>query len=113
MPDTATLHLTDPPLGDAIQMVVGAQLSAVTFIMDYWQLAFTGHIFSVLTWLSISADGKTIRSGADGFRDRLCGQIAKVVSAVEFVGKVLTITFEDKSTIRAFAREADYRDPCP
>src|SRR2546423_14255070 len=103
----------EPPLGDAIQIVVGAQLSAVTFVMDYWQLAFTGHIFSVLTWLSISAGGKTIRSGEDGFRDRLCEQIAKAVSAIEFAGNVLTIAFEDKSTIRAFARDEDYRDPCP
>ena len=104
---------TDPPLPDAIQIVVGAQLSSVTFIMDYWQLAFTGHIFSVLTWLWINADGKKLRSGDDGFRDLLCGQIAKAVSAIEFAGKVLTITFEDKSIIRAFAREEDYRDPCP
>ena len=104
---------TDPPLGDAIQIVVGAQLSAVTFVMDYWQLAFTGHTFSVLSWLSISTGGKTTRSGEDGFRDLLCGQIAKVVSAAAFAGNVLTITFEDKSTIRAFAREEDYRHPCP
>jgi hypothetical protein len=104
---------TDPTRPEAIQIVVGAQLSAVTFVMDYWQLAFTGHIFSVLTWLSISARGKKIRSGEDGFRDLLCAQIAKAVSTVEFAGKVLTITFEDKSTIRAFARDEDYRDPCP
>lgn len=104
---------TDLSLHDALQVIVGEQLSSVTFILDYWQLAFDGHTFSVMTWLAISADDMTTRSGEDGFRDRLCAQIAKIVKAADFVDKVLTITFEDGSTIRAFARDEDYRQPCP
>jgi hypothetical protein len=103
-------HLT---LHDAIQVIVGAQLSSVTFVMDYWQLAFDGHVFSVMTWLAVSAEDRTTRSGEDGFRDRLCAQITKIVRGADFVDKVLTITFEDGSTIRAFARDEDYRQPCP
>ncbi len=44
---------TFPTLRDAIQVIVGAQLSSVTFVMDYWQLAFDSHVFSVLTWPSV------------------------------------------------------------
>ena len=104
---------TDLTLRDAIQVIVGAQLSSVTFVMDYWQLGFDGHGFSIMTWLAVTADDRTTRSGEDGFRDRLCAQITKVVSAADFANKVLTITFEDGSTICAFARDEDYRQPCP
>lgn len=77
---------------------------ALTFVMDYWQLAFDGHVFSIMTWLAVSADDRATRSGEDGFRDRLCSQITKIVSGANFVDKVLKIAFEDGSTIRAFAR---------
>ena len=83
-----------------MQVVVGAQLSSVTFVMDYWQLAFDGHVFSIMTWLAVSADGRTTRSGEDGFKDRLCTQITKIVSAAGFVDKVLTVNFEDGSVVR-------------
>jgi hypothetical protein len=104
---------TNPTLHDAVQVIVGEQLSSVTFVMDYWQLAFDGHVFSIMTWLAIGAEDRTTRSGEDGFRDRLCEQITKIVGAAGFADKVLTITFEDGSTIRAFARDEDYRHPCP
>jgi hypothetical protein len=101
------------PLHDAIQFVAGEQLSSVTFVMDYWQLAFDGHVFSVFTRLTVTQNDRTVRSGEDGFRDRLCEQIAKIVSAIDFADKVLSITFEDNSKIRVFARPEDYRAPCP
>jgi hypothetical protein len=104
---------TDLTLHDAIQVIVGTQLSSLTFVMDYWQLAFDGHVFSIMTWLAVDADDRTTRSGEDRFRDRLCAQITKIVSAADFADKVLTITFEDDSTIQAFARDEDYRQPCP
>jgi hypothetical protein len=96
-------------LHEAIQGIIGAQLSSVTFVMDYWQLAFDSQGFSIMTWLTVSADDRTTRSGEDGFRDRLCAQITKIVSAAAFVDDVLTITFKDGSAIRAFARDEDYR----
>src|SRR5262249_41603018 len=102
---------TYPSLHDAIQVIVGEKLSSVEFVMDYLQLRFDGHTFSVMTWLAISVDDRTTRSGEDGFRDRLCEQIAKIVRATDFVNDVLTITLEDGSTIRAFARDEDYRGP--
>jgi hypothetical protein len=108
-----TMTETDLTLHDAIQVIVGTQLSSLTFVMDYWQLAFDGHVFSIMTWLAVDADDRTTRSGEDGFRDRLCAQITKIVSAADFADEVLTITFEDDSTIQAFARDEDYRQPCP
>ena len=107
--------MTDPfpPFSDAIQVIIGEKLSSVTFILDYWQLDFDGHRFSVLTWLSVTRGSKTVRSGEAGFRDELCGQIAKIVRVADFASNVLSIAFEDGSAIRAFAREEDYRHPCP
>jgi hypothetical protein len=101
------------PFSEVIQIIEGCQLSSVTFVMDYWQLAFDGHVFSILTWLSVSAGGKAVRSGATGFRDALCEQITKIVQQVLFADLILAIKFEDGSVIQAFARPEDYRYPCP
>jgi hypothetical protein len=40
-------------------------------------------------------------------------QLTKLVWQFGFATNVLTITFDDDSTIRVFAREEDYRRPCP
>jgi hypothetical protein len=102
-----------PSLSEAIQVIVGDQLSSVTFVMDYWQLSFDGHVLTVLTWLSVTRDGNSVRSGDEVFRNWLCEQITKLVKHASFVDNIVTITFEDGSTIRAFARDEDYRHPCP
>ena len=99
------------PFCDAMNVIAGEKLSSVTFVLDYWQLDFDGHGFSVYTWLSVHRDGKTVRSGASGFRDGLCERIAKVVKTAKSSDGVLTITFEDNSVICAFARNEDYTGP--
>ncbi|HKU54247.1 MAG TPA: hypothetical protein VJP60_02705 [Rhizomicrobium sp.] len=104
---------TIAPLQKAIQVVVGDQLSSVTFVMDYWQLAFDGHVFSVFTRLSVTRGATTVQSGENGFRDLLCEQITQIVNRIDFVDGILAVTFADGSAIHAFARDEDYRHPCP
>ena len=100
-----------PTFNDAIQVVVGEKLSSVTFVLDDWQLDFDGHRITILTNLSVSRDGIATHSGQDHFRDWLCEQIGKLVEHVEFADDVLVITFGDASSIRVFARPADYEGP--
>jgi hypothetical protein len=98
-------------LSDASQVLVGEKLSSVTFVLDYWQLAFDGHVLSVFTSISVHADQHEFDSGANGFRDGLCGQIGKVVHAADYIENVFQVRFEDGSEIRAYARDSDYKGP--
>ena len=98
-------------LNTALQIVVGKQLSSVTFVLDYWRLEFEGNNISVMTWLRIDGDGQNVLSGEERFRNRLCDQIGKIVDRADFSSDILTIGFGDGYSIRAFARSEDYRGP--
>lgn len=75
--------------------IVGAQLSAVTFAMDYLQLAFDGRAFSVFCPCVVSAPDATIRSGEIGFRDCICEAIGRKVMSVQVGDTNIVIQFQD------------------
>jgi hypothetical protein len=52
--------------------IVGEPLSTVTFVWDYVQLGFDGCGFNIMCPMSIRGPSDSVRSGAAGFRDRLC-----------------------------------------
>lgn len=70
-------------MNDATQMLrealIGTQLSAVTFVMDYFQFDFDGHR---LTAHSVPAVN-LYREDLSNFRDQLCAFIAQAVTSVE------------------------------
>jgi len=87
----------------------GAQLSEVTFVQDYLQLWFDGPGINVMNPLTVRTPTATITAWQPGFRDLLCGQIAKIVAAVERVeGEALVVQFEDESSVEISLREQDY-----
>jgi hypothetical protein len=96
---------------EAFQSIVGEKLSAVTFILDYWQLQFDGPMINVMSRIDVHNDGVATRDGDFGFRDRLCGQIAKIVANVDLSKDRLTIEFEDHSTIAISIRDEDLHGP--
>jgi hypothetical protein len=104
---------TDLTLHDAIQVIVGTQLSSLTFVMDYWQLAFDGHVFSIMTWLAVDADDRTTRSGRTGSGIGCAHKLPKLSAQPILRTRCSRSPFEDDSTIQAFARDEDYRQPCP
>ena len=90
----------------------GRQLHAVTFVLDYLQLWFEGPGINVYNPISILDAGRDIRSGSPGFRDAICGQIAKIVVEVEISEDVaLAIRFGDQSQIAVSLRPDDYTGP--
>ena len=92
--------------------IAGEKLSAITFIMDYWQLQFDGPTINALTRVQVSADGSTSRDGDDQFRNLICGQIGKVVAGVTLVkSEAFTIAFEDCSSISISLKAEDYVGP--
>lgn len=90
----------------------GEKLSAVTFVSDYLQLWFDGPGVNVINPLTVRVGTAAILSWSPGFRDALCGQIGKIVAAVEFrEGSALTIRFEDGSSLAVSLRAGDYTSP--
>lgn len=101
-----------PTLDAALRAIVGEKLSSVTFALNFWQLDFDGHRFTVWSRVSVKLHFREVRSGQPHFRDRLCEQIAKVVRDAGFEdGTGVTITFEDASSLELSSREKDYAGP--
>ena len=97
---------------EPFQAIVGEKLSAITFVLDYWQLQFDGPSINALTRLEVSANGYKLRDGDDQFRNLFCGQIGKVVSRVALKQpEAFEITFEDQSSISISLKWDDYRGP--
>ncbi|OKO74795.1 hypothetical protein [Bradyrhizobium sp. NAS96.2] len=93
-----------------VEAIVGEKLSAITFVLDYWQLQFDGPSINALTRLEVSADGVALRDGHDQFRNLICDQIGKVVAGVALTRpESFTITFEDRSEIKISLKREDYR----
>ena len=92
--------------------IVGEKLSAITFVMDYWQLQFDGPTINALTRVHVSAIGNVLRDGDDQFRNLICDQIGKIVAEVALVkAEVFLITFEDGSSISISLKAEDYVGP--
>lgn len=99
-------------LATALEALVGEQLSSVTFVMDYWQLAFDGHGLSVMTRMAVEGPGWRVRDGDTEFRNRLCEPIAHRVTGVTLrPHDALALRFEGGITIEASLRDEDYRGP--
>jgi len=96
----------------SFDVIVGEKLSAITFVLDYWQLQFDGPVINALTRMEVDANGMALRDGHDQFRNLICEQIGKVVTGVALLQReVFTIAFEDQSLIKISLRWEDYRGP--
>jgi hypothetical protein len=92
--------------------LIGSQLSSVEFVQDYLQLRFDGPTINVNNPLTVKTEQAKITSWNEGFRDILCGQIAKIVDNVYFESeKELKIVFTDISQISISLLKVDYTSP--
>jgi hypothetical protein len=97
---------------EAFQVIVGEKLSAITFVLDYWQLQFDGPSITALTRLEVNATGYKLRDGDDQFRNLFCDQIGKVVASVALKpAEAFGIKFEDDSSVTISLNPEDYRGP--
>ena len=91
----------------SLQMLIGEQLSAVTFVQDYLQLHFDGPRLTVFSHPVIRFGDQTFYGGKSGFRDALCNNIAKKVTEVRVAyGESISIRFADGSTINIPLQDA-------
>jgi len=85
----------------SLQVIIGAQLSAVTFVQDYLQLHFDGPRLTVFSHPVVILGDQTFHWGKPGFRDALCNNIAKKVTEAQVAyGDSIAIRFADGSTIK-------------
>ena len=93
----------------SLQMLIGEHLSAVTFVQDYLQLHFDGPRLTVFSHSVVMRGDKTFHWGKPGFRDALCNNIAKKVTAAQVTyGDSIAIRFADGSIIKISLKDEDY-----
>lgn len=93
----------------SLQVIVGEQLSAITFVQDYVQLHFDGPRLTAFSRPVVIIGGKTFHWGEPCFCDALCGRIAKKVMEARIAyGESIAITFEDGSIIQVSLQDKDY-----
>ena len=89
-------------------MLIGEQLSAVTFVQDYVQLHFDGPRLTVFSHAVVRLGDQTFHEGKRGFRDALCNNIAKKVTEARVAyGDSISIRFADGSMIRISLKDED------
>jgi hypothetical protein len=93
----------------SLQVIIGAQLSAVTFVQDYIQLHFDGPRLTVFSHPVVIRGDQTFHWGNPGFRDALCSGIAQQVTAARIAySESICIEFADGSAIKIALKDADY-----
>ena len=97
---------------DHVQLVAieDEQLSAVTFVQDYVQLHFDGPMLTAITRPVVVVDDASFDFDAPGYRDRLCGFIAKqVVRCYVRPGDRLQVDFKDYGSLLVSLKPDAYR----
>jgi hypothetical protein len=93
-----------------LKQIEGEQFSSVTFVQDYLQLHFDGPTINVYNPLTIQNAKEKSSTGDNEFKNQLCNQIGKIVRQVLFQEReMLTILFEDDSSISISLDSKDYR----
>ncbi len=94
------------------QLLVGEELSGVTFVRDYLQLQFNAPLLNAYTPVTVQRGDHRAVFGETVFANLLIGQIGKVVrSAGLRADEALDITFDDNSKILISLRPEDYVVP--
>lgn len=95
-----------------LRAVVGEKLSAVVFVLNYYQFQFDGPMFNVMTPVTVVLAAERSESGQDRFCNLICGQIGKVVSDILYqAGESISIIFDDASTVMFSLKPDDYQGP--
>jgi hypothetical protein len=98
-------------LADALTKLVGRELSSVTFVRDYIQLAFDGPGMNAYIAPTVTSGFESLGLGQPGYRDSLCGQIGCKVERTEVDSQRVTIVFEGGVVVSISLMDDDDRGP--
>lgn len=99
-------------LQQALSWLIGERLTSIEFVLDYVQLRFDGPTLTILTSAALSMEGRTIRSDEYGFKDEVCRQIGRNVSAVGFVeDHHISFQFDNGAVLQFSLAASEYTGP--
>jgi hypothetical protein len=93
-----------------LAQLVGEQLSAVTFVQNYLQLAFDRYRLTLNVWPVITTEGGVKRFGDHGYRDDLCSFIAEEVQGVRETEALIEIVFRKGTLATDLLEECNAAD---
>jgi hypothetical protein len=95
-----------------LEAIVGQELGAVEFVLDYVQLRFDGPLVTFHEWPEVFREEGSYAFGEPEYRDVLCAAIGESVSAASVEeGEALEIEFESGLSIRVSLRVEDISGP--
>jgi hypothetical protein len=85
------LHIADVPesrresrrVDSPLRCIVGEYLSAVTFVMDYLQMDFSGNRFNMYCWPVVTISQKSLTHTERGYKNAICSLIGETLTEVE------------------------------
>jgi hypothetical protein len=81
-------------------VLIGEQLSSVTFVQDYLQLDFDGKKLTCYEWPIVVLSGQRFDINVMQYRNALCSLIAKEIKDTIFIdAKMLELNFETEEQI--------------
>lgn len=87
--------------------VVGEQLTAVIFVMDYLKFQFNDYYLTALFPVAAKVDGQSYRLGDLHYRDSLCERIMRDVTGAILEADSLRISFDDGTSFALSLKEED------
>jgi hypothetical protein len=95
-----------------LQSIIGKQLTAVTFVMDYIKLQFEHPVLTTITLPSLCVQGAKFTPETLGYRDALCERITEVVCGVSVVeGQEIRLEFTQGAVISISLKSEDAQGP--
>jgi hypothetical protein len=91
-----------------LSRVVGEQLNAVCFVMDYLQFQFNDYYLTVLPPLVARVGEQSYRPGDSHYRDALCERIMHAAASVVLTADSLRIGFDDGAAFDVSLRDEKY-----
>ena len=102
--------LMDIEPNNPLEILVGREMSAVSFVRDYLQLHFDGPRLTLITDPVVQVDNVYYRAGMPGYRDALVGLVSKTVRRTSIVeGEAITLEYDDRTRISISLRSNDYQ----
>ena len=95
-----------------VESLVGEELNAVSFVMDYVEFHFNGPVVRALTNPTVWIDTREARFPEAGSRDALCALIGREVLAVNHTpGERIDVELARGARLRIPLDEASYIGP--
>jgi hypothetical protein len=92
--------------------LIGQQLNAVEFVLDFLQLRFDGPLLTFYAWPHVLLSDFSVAYGEPEYRNALCAQIGQTVAEAALEeGDRLTIELESGTVIGLSLREEDIDGP--